>query len=471
MSKPIPSLISALALAVIVPAQACGGQVDAKKKPDNAWKAYATRTIGDLAGFTSPSTTPTLSQFGGRLPAVSAAAGFFRCSRQGERWWLIDPQGCPFLNVGVVSVRPGKTPGSEGALKERFGTQERWAEETVGLLAANGFNGTGAWSETDGLRKVTNRLPYTLMWNFMSAYGKKRGGTFQQSGHTGYPNDCIFVFDPQFESFCDEYARQLAATKDDPWLIGHFSDNELPFKEQALDRYLELPEGDPGHQAALEWVRKRPGVPATYTGAPGTTLTLSQADRSEFLGGVVERYFRTVSAAMRKHDPNHLFLGSRFHGAALRQNAIFKAAGPHVDVVSVNYYEAWTPDRDRVAMWFRESGKPCLITEFYVKGMDSGMANNSGAGWIVKTQGDRGLFYQNFALGLLESKTCVGWHWFRYMDNDPTDLTTDPSNRDSNKGIVTYKYKPYDALLAKMLDLNRQVYALADYFDKAPTNR
>ena len=30
----------------------------------------------------------------------------------------------------------------------------------------------------------------------MSSYGKKRGGTFQKPGHTGYPNDCIFVFDP-----------------------------------------------------------------------------------------------------------------------------------------------------------------------------------------------------------------------------------------------------------------------------------
>ncbi len=30
--------------------------------------------------------------------------------------------------------------------------------------------------------------------------------------------------------------------------------------------------------------------------------------------------------------------------------------------------------------------------------MDAGLANKGGAGWIVKTQRDRGLFYQNFTL-------------------------------------------------------------------------
>ena len=82
----------------------------------------------------------------------------------------------------------------------------------------------------------------------MSSYGQKRGGTYQQSGHIGYPKDCIFVFDPEFEKFCDNYARQLAKTRDDPWLLGHFSDNEMPFKRDAIINYLQLPDNDPGHR-------------------------------------------------------------------------------------------------------------------------------------------------------------------------------------------------------------------------------
>jgi len=106
-----------------------------------------------------------------------------------------------------------------------------------------------------------------------------------------------------------------------------------------------------------------------------------------------------------------------------------------------------------------------MVTEFYAKGEDSGYKNTTGAGWLVPTQKDRALFYQNFLLGMLESKLCVGWDWFKYMDNDPEDLTTDPSNRDSNKGMVTIRYQPYVALLEGMREFNREIYPLADHFD------
>ncbi len=82
------------------------------------------------------------------------------------------------------------------------------------------------------------------------------------------------------------------------------------------------------------------------------------------------------------------------------------------------------------------------------------------------TTGPRPLL-PNFTLGLLESKVCVGWHWLKYMDNDPTDLKTDPSNRDSNKGILNVKYEPYQPLLDSMKELNRAAYPLTAYFDRA----
>jgi hypothetical protein len=64
-----------------------------------------------------------------------------------------------------------------------------------------------------------------------------------------------------------------------------------------------------------------------------------------------------------------------------------------------------------------------------------------------------------------ETKACVGRHWSKYADNSPADLTTDPSDRDSNKGIVTSRHEPYERLLAGMKEMNREVYALADHFD------
>ena len=116
-----------------------------------------------------------------------------------------------------------------------------------------------------------------------------------------------------------------------------------------------------------------------------------------------------------------------------------------------------------MANWEAWANKPFIITEFYTKGEDSGLLNDTGAGWLVKTQHDRGLFYENFIIKLLRSNGCVGWHWFRYQDNDPEDLTTDPSNRDSNKGLVKVNYDQYDDLMTICKTVNENVYSFLDY--------
>lgn len=136
-------------------------------------------------------------------------------------------------------------------------------------------------------------------------------------------------------------------------------------------------------------------------------------------------------------------------------------------MLALNVYNYWTPPTDVMAMWEKQAAKPFLVTEWYVKADDAGFKNSTGAGWIVPTQRDRAAFYQNFVLALLESRACVGWHWFKYMDNDPADLRTDPSNRDSNKGMVSTRYEPYRDLLAGMKAINREIYRLADHFDAA----
>ena len=455
------SLIFAVTLGLFLPLSLVSATeaVEVATKPGGPWKSYPTRALADLPAVAAAPADTGLDVYGGQTELRARATGFFRAERIDGRWWLIDPAGGRFIHRAVVSVSMLRTPGATAALQQKFGGEEQWAAKTVSWLHGQGFNGLGAWSDTTRLRAAPQKLAYTLIWNFMSSYGKKRGGTYQLPGHTGYPKNAIFVFDPEFASFCDEHAKQLATTKDDPWLLGHFTDNELPLKRDALANYLSLPETDPGFRAARAFLSERHGAKATVQDA-------TEADQQAFLELVVDRYLGLVTRAIRAVDPNHLVLGSRFHGMQVRYPETFRAAGRHLDVVAVNYYNAWSADPGLVAMWERESGKPYLITEWYAKGMDApGLANVTGAGWVVKTQRDRGRFYENFTLSLLESKGCVGWHWFKYIDNDPADTKADPSNRDSNKGVVSNRYEPYADLLAAMKRVNERTYRLIDHFD------
>jgi hypothetical protein len=327
------------------------------------------------------------------------------------------------------------------------------------MLHENGFNCAGSWSDVEAITEANKTLEkpmaYCINWNFMSSYGRERGGTYQQPGHTGYPKDAIFVFDPEFETFCDRHAKQLIDTKDDPNLFGHFSDNEMPFKSKSLDNYLALPENEPGHKAAKNWLAER----------NITAGEITDKHREEFMSLVADKYFSIVSNAIKKYDPNHMYIGARFYSNEKSQPAFMKTAGKYLDIVSNNYYNKWMPDSTDMANWTEWTGKPFIITEYYTKGEDSGMPNQSGAGWIVRTQKDRGLFYQNYNLALLESKNCVGWHYFKYQDNDPTATGVDPSNIDANKGIVNNEYEVWKPMMEEMNELNTQVYEIIEHFD------
>lgn len=456
------------AITVLAPAlQGASLNVAAKRKPsDDQWRSYETRTVGALADFSLTADNPPLDQYGGVIGTPSKVTGFFHAEKVGARWWLIDPLGHRFLHIAVCSVAAGKSSMDREATQKRFTGEEQWARATNDLLRAHGFNGAGAWSSTDQLRTCDHPPVYTQTWSFMGAFGRAKKLARQESGHLGYAGQCIPVFHPDFESFCNQYAEQLAKTKDDPYLLGHFSDNELPFGNTMLDQSLKLdansPDLRPGYEAAKTWLAQRKGSSAK-------PQDITDTDRSAFLEYVCQQYFKVTTQAIRRHDPNHLCLGPRLYGSSLRAPGVLRAAGKYLDVIAINYYGAWTPDRQLMAMWSRESGKPFLITEWYAKGMDSGLPNNTGAGWVVQTQKDRGAFYQNFTLTLLECPDCVGWHWFKYRDNNPLDLSTDPSNRDSNKGAVNWQFEPYAPLLQAMKELNVNAYRLVDYLSRRPS--
>ena len=456
-------VFAALTLAVGVCAQSAPQrQVSARKmlypqRELSDWQNYPVRTVQDISPM--PKAVP-LDRFGGRADRHFTSTGFYYTRKIDGRWWFIDPKGHPYLSAAVVSVTPARSDAPAAALAKTFGTEAEWMNKTRGLLLSNGFNGAGAWSDVPLLvaapAQSSHPLAYAINLGIMNAYGAKRGGTYDVPGHKGYPENTLFVFDPAFETFADQYvAAEIADYRKDPNLLGYFSDNEIPLLRANLDGFLRLPASDPGRQAADQWMRDHHAT------------TPTDALRIDFLEYEADHYFRVVSSAIRKADPNHLYLGCRFYGQQLNDPEVFRAVGKYADAISINVYGIWQLDAETTAMWERESGKPFIVTEFYAKGEDSGMPNHTGAGWLVHTQDDRGLFYENFVLALLESRACVGWQWFKYQDNDPDDPHAELSNKDSNKGIVDRLYKPYEPLLNRMRDLNLKMYGAADVFDAA----
>lgn len=448
----------------------------------NTWKNYTAKTIDHLLGF-SYGKDPAIDSYGGYKVNQSKATGYFRVEKKGNRWWLVDPDGYPFIHKGIAVFSPGTSDNQKAALITKYGTSSTWVTSESQMLRDHGFNGAGAWSNVDLIRNSTKPLVYTVIVSPMATYRaqhiKKYGGSYPSGsyGWQGYYHDIVMVFDPEFDTYVESSIAPIATYKNDKNLLGYFTDNELPWIDKALYNHIfYLVSTEAGFVAAVKWLDERRGtttILSTLADKNSTTFKaylagITTAEQSAFTGYYFETYMKKVTAAIKKYDPNHLYLGCRFNQSAdeLDNSEIFKVAGQYIDAISINHYRKWEPDATIMNNWTTWSGKPFIITEWYTKGEDSGLPNNTGAGWNVPTQLDRGYFYQNFAIELIRSKACVGWHWFTYQDNDPLNLNTDISNRDSNKGIVNSNFEPWTPLLDNMKIFNDHVYDLIQFFDK-----
>jgi len=441
-------------------------QVKARINVDSPnWNTFSAKTIDRLPGF-KYTNDPCISAYGGWKVSQSVGSGFFRVEKKGDRWWIVDPEGYPFIHKGVAVFRPGSSDGQLAAMKNKYESNENWVKQESQFLKEHGFNGIGAWSDVNLVRQSQEPLVYTIivnpMGNYKSDHIKKFDGKYEMAGWQGYRFDLAMVFDLGFDAYIEKAIAPIAKYADDKYLLGYFTDNELPWKNDALDRHLNyLGKEEAGYIAAKKWLDERKGKDASME-------DVNDQDRLAFTGFYFETYLKKVSVMVRKFDPNHLFLGCRFNqgGEELNNPEIFKIAGKYMDIISINHYRKWEPDQGIMAKWATWSGKPFIITEWYTKGEDSGLPNKTGAGWNVPSQQDRGYFYQNFTIELLKSKACVGWHWFTYQDNDPLNLKTDPSNRDSNKGIVNSNFQPYQPLMENMKMLNNHIFELIQFMDK-----
>ena len=223
-------------------------------------------------------------------------------------------------------------------------------------------------------------------------------------------NNTLNVFDPEFEEFCRlMIKKELTYGENGLNLIGYMSDNELPSDLQLLDRYLTLDYTDKrnvySYVTAWEWLY-------SYTGKKNASLSdITDTMREDFREFVYDRYFYLINSSIKAVSPGSLYLGAR--EAFSSSSGILKAAGRHCDIITLNYYGKWTPDSADAALVCGIADKPFMVTEWYAMAYDSGLACTSGAGFRVKTQSDRGSFYQNYALGLMEEKSCVGFDWFK----------------------------------------------------------
>ena len=436
---------------------------------------HPTRTISglkDLDKYVNINVTPEYDIYGGIIDSEirQEAKGYFYTKKIGERWWMIDPLGYPcYLRAlsGITYEYSDNSPNQLPSVIKKYGSKEKWGisatRHVVDDLYFN-LSTTKVPEVTDVEQGIFRQVS---IGTFAGGYGSKIGVNASRGGSTTFKNNNTMpVFDPGFETFSDELAKQVTAPHlGDKLLIGYTTDNELPMEEDMLMNYLSvdptLPENYYSYACTWTWL-------VNITGEENPSAAITPELKELFRGFVWDRYYSVVCPAVRKYDPDHMLLGTRFLTNVRNAEWVLRFAGYYLDAITINWYFTWEPQVESLQMISTYGQLPIIVTEFYAKAKENEgnlQHTDSSAGWLVQTQTDRGYFYQNFTLRLLECKNVIGWHWFQYLDCDPAGSQTDASSQDSNKGIMSNTHNEYTDLTEKMVEINKNVYTLIEYFD------
>lgn len=454
------------------------------------------------------------NRFGGSKTARSPNnSGFFRTAKVGGKWWLVDPDGGLFFSVGVSSLHFGHGSFVDGReklftwlpersdplskhfrervqsltlrterrafdfyaanLERKYGSgyMPAWRESTLTRLPSWGFNTIGGWPDF-GLYK-NSRVPYVAnIDDIVGDHGRIEGGLFGAKMHD--PFDPTF---PKSVAASDRGIPELA--RGDPWCIGYFVENEMSVGGWGNDEHREAlaygalaaPRGSHARAEFVKQLRSKYGQIAKLNAAWGTQLadwslfddpvkidpagTLARkTDCQVFVKALARKYYQTVRDALKKEDPDHLYLGSR-HGTWTPEFAL--AAAEFCDVVTFTiFHKRLDPSNPKQATSiFNRMDKPCLITEFSMGALDRGMFH-PGVGPAASDQQHRAELFKGYVASALDHPSVVGCHWYCAIDRPLTGAVLDGSNY--NEGLVSVTDTPYPEMIAAARDILGRMY-------------
>jgi len=394
----------------------------------------------------------------------------FSIRQQGKMAWLVRPNGERFFSFGVCCVDRGvsraefrsENPGY--AAWQHHANSNEWAAVTLKRLKSWGFTTVGGWSDFQSLKQC----PADVAFSPVLHIGSTAGAPWWD------------MWDSKLTDRMEQVAReQILALRDDPRVVGYYTDNEIGWWNAILFRMtLEQASTSGQRKRLIELLRQ------TYHGdwsellrdfdpAPGVEnwqdleqhglLFLRPGGNGirlvrRFLGLLAERYYSLVHDMVRKYDRRALILGDRYQSFYYPEVA--RACASYVDAVSCNLNASWNDGsfpRFYLDTLRQLTGKPVLVGEFYMAAREnrSGNRNSRGVYPVAATQKERAAGFRTTLAALLRTPYVIGADWFQYYDQ-PTHGRYDGEN--FNFGLVDIHGRPYEELTAAAAAFDLDVF-------------
>jgi hypothetical protein len=380
--------------------------------------------------------------------------------------WLTKPDGKQFFSLGVCVVNQGASREDVSATNpgyaafQHYENSNRWAEATLKRLESWKFTTIGGWSDYAALRQCRDA---DVAFIPVLAVGMSCGAPW------------LDMWDTNLIAQMHRIAReQILPLRDDPRVLGYYSDNEMGWwnatlfkmtleqaptsgqrqrltrllRETYHDNWSELLKDFESEGAGSFEQLDRGGMLYLRPGSEGIRVY------RRFLGLMAERYYSLVREIIRTYDSRGLVLGDRYQSFYYPEVA--QASGASVDAFSSNLNAAWndgTFPRFYLDTLYALSGKPGIVSEFYMAAKENSSGNKNDASTFptVTTQKERAAGFRNTVQALAQTPYIVGADWFQYFD-EPTDGRNDGENY--NFGLVDIHDQPYKPLAAAARELD-----------------
>ncbi|QGG55910.1 hypothetical protein GE073_10210 [Paenibacillus sp. B01] len=448
---------------------------------------------------------PEWNEWGGdRTRQLKEGNGYFSTFKSEDgRWHLVDPSGCDYFSLGPCGTNPGDQcrvdsfedlcdwlPETDDPdfgefykigttrraaympldsfkiirftalnMKKAYGERwhEKWEEISHHILMKNGINSQGNFPGL-GMASGRTRLPYVReLPNFPTT-------------DTLIFRDFPDVLSPEYKEKAEQYARQLSAWKDDPWLIGYFLRNEPEFNFveglAIADEVLHNPAQTHCRSGLIAFLK------SAYTTIEelnlawdsafesfselekpiyscSTTYPKSKPDIRKFSAHLIREYIKVPSLACRAVDSNHLNLGLRWSKA---YNLDMMEGWEYFDVFSINCYD-FDPTRDMDFVQHAGVDLPILLGEYHCGALDRGLPATGLKG--VPDQEERGVMWRHFVEKVAAHPYGVGAHWFQYNDQFCLGRY---DGENYQIGMVDICMQPYPELMEAARETSRVLY-------------
>ena len=293
------------------------------------------------------------------------ATGWFRTAKHEGKWYLVNPDGRLFFSLGIDCVGWSnetalderrhwfeKLPPDDKAHAEfyRFWTsnmpkyhffdkkvrainfhmfnvmrkyggdwKQAFAETSAARLPRWGVNTIANWS--DSFIYAQRKVPYV-------AYVRTSAPPIE--GSTGYWGKFADVFHPDFKKKLRQRLKweNIAITRDDPWCIGYFVDNELSWGDEtslATAALVSPPEQKAKQDFIADlkakyqtigelnkvWKTKHASWDALLASTDAPEIELARSDLEAFYQKIADTYFSSVREVLKEFSSQHLYLGCR----------------------------------------------------------------------------------------------------------------------------------------------------------------